>query len=98
MDNNFLTLKLESEINTLKGRIASYQKEQQFLINDARELRENLAKADSQYYDLIYQVGIKYPNETRHETAKRYIRDAENRPYPSTQESWPVGQSLGQTL
>lgn len=29
------------------------------------------------YHDLIMQVGDKHPNETRHETAKRYIRQAE---------------------
>lgn len=29
------------------------------------------------YYELIYAVGNKYPNETRHQTALRYIRNAE---------------------
>lgn len=30
-----------------------------------------------QYDDLIYQVATKYPNESRHDTAKRYIRERE---------------------
>ena len=30
------------------------------------------------YYDLIYQVASKCPNESRHETAKRYIRERED--------------------
>ena len=30
------------------------------------------------YQDLIMQVARKYPEETRHETAKRYIINAEN--------------------
>jgi len=29
------------------------------------------------YDDLIYQVANKHPNESRHETAKRYIMQAE---------------------
>ena len=29
------------------------------------------------YFDLIFEVGIKHPDETRHETAKRYIQQAE---------------------
>lgn len=29
------------------------------------------------YHDLLYQVGNKYPGETRHETARRYIRERE---------------------
>lgn len=32
------------------------------------------------YQELIYNVSKKYPNETRHETALRYIRQAENQP------------------
>lgn len=30
------------------------------------------------YFDLIMSVGCKYPKESRHETAKRYIYEAEN--------------------
>ena len=29
------------------------------------------------YFDLIHQVEKKYPGESRHETAKRYIRERE---------------------
>ena len=32
---------------------------------------------EKRYYELIMAVGNKYPNETRHETALRYIRSAE---------------------
>ena len=35
--------------------------------------------AKEAYYELIMAVGKKYPGETRHETALRYIREAENR-------------------
>lgn len=32
----------------------------------------------AKYEDLLFAVSMKYPNETRHETALRYIRAAEN--------------------
>jgi hypothetical protein len=32
---------------------------------------------EEKYNELLYAVGNKYPNETRHETALRYIRKAE---------------------
>ena len=31
----------------------------------------------AKYYDLLYAVGNKYEGESRHETAKRYIKQAE---------------------
>lgn len=30
------------------------------------------------YHELIYQVGMKHPDETRHQTALRYLKQAEN--------------------
>jgi hypothetical protein len=44
------------------------------------ELKRELAEAKRNYMDLIMSVGNKYPNETRHETAKRYIQERENMP------------------
>jgi len=46
----------------------------------ARQLERELAEAKRNYMDLIMSVENKYPNETRHETAKRYIRERENTP------------------
>lgn len=44
-------------------------------------IRETIAKereeASEKYHELILAVGNKHPNETRHETALRYIRQAE---------------------
>lgn len=42
---------------------------------DAKEL-ETIRAA---YNELLFAVGSKYPGETRHETALRYIRQAEER-------------------
>ena len=39
---------------------------------EVRALREK-------YDDLLYQVGTKHPDETRHETAKRWLREREAR-------------------
>lgn len=36
-------------------------------------------RAQQQYDELIYEVGAKHKGETRHETARRYIRERENR-------------------
>lgn len=40
----------------------------------------------AKYNELIYAVGMKWPGESRHETALRYIRQREtkNRDVPST--------------
>ena len=42
----------------------------------AREAETKREKLQKKYYDLIMAVANKYPNETRHETAKRYIMEA----------------------
>ena len=47
------------------------------LASFARLLETELAAAREGYLDLIMSVGNKYPNETRHQTAKRYILRAE---------------------
>lgn len=51
------------------------------LANDAQEAighyQAQLQQAQQRYNDLIMQVGKKFPGETRHDTAKRYIQQAE---------------------
>ena len=42
-------------------------------------LRRKLEKMREDYHELIMTVGNKYPDETRHQTALRYIQNAENR-------------------
>ena len=39
---------------------------------------EDLEDRADKYYDLLYAVHRKFPNETRHETALRYIQNAES--------------------
>jgi hypothetical protein len=40
-------------------------------------IEDAIEKRDKLYDELIFAVGKIYPNETRHETALRYIREAE---------------------
>ncbi len=42
---------------------------------------------DDLYWQLIYAVESKFPNETRHETALRYIRQSENQDHGPVQEA-----------
>ena len=41
------------------------------------DLRAKLDEAVKNYQELLFQVSIKCPGETRHETAPRYLRRAE---------------------
>ena len=36
-----------------------------------------LCEIEKKYYELIMAVGNKFPNETRHQTALKYIKNAE---------------------
>ena len=44
------------------------------------ECIEEIIKLRAAYYELILAVGNKYPGETRHQTALRYIKCAELQP------------------
>lgn len=66
---------LEEEIQKLRqDLLTSY--------GESEELSGQLAKAEQrvvEYNELIYAVQTKHHDETRHQTALRYIRNAENR-------------------
>ena len=42
-----------------------------------KELADAHFNLQERYYELIMAVETKHPNETRHQTALRYIREAE---------------------
>jgi len=44
-----------------------------------KSANERAKAAEKNYHDLIMAVAQKFPNETRHETAKRYIIERENK-------------------
>jgi hypothetical protein len=47
------------------------------ILDDCRIQEERIKVLEDKYNELILSVGNKYPNESRHETALRYIRNAE---------------------
>lgn len=66
-------------VRPLQERIAELEAENERLRADLQgaEQRTNNESILELYHDLLYQVETKFPNETRHETAKRLIRNAE---------------------
>lgn len=69
------------------------------LANAWPEIREALSRShedgrraglEEKYYELLLQVGNKYPGESRHETALRYLRQAET----SVGDECSVGSAL----
>lgn len=47
------------------------------IIKAKEEKMDKLEILEKKYYELIMEVGNKYEGETRHQTALRYIRQAE---------------------
>jgi hypothetical protein len=46
---------------------------------EIERLRSERDEARALHQELMFQVGSKYPSESRHETAKRYLREHEDR-------------------
>ena len=77
-------------IKVLKTQLAAAQEEIKTVTEQKNRMwfemqtaQNQLAKAEqrvAEYNELIYAVQTKNPDETRHQTALRYIRNAENRP------------------
>lgn len=55
--------------------------------NCIKDLRTEVKRLHDLYYELIMAVGKKYPNETRHQTALRYIIEKEEINYSTAKES-----------
>lgn len=67
---------------------------QQEAANAQRELAQSQARVkelDTLYHELIMAVGQKFMGESRHETALRYIKEAEEPPFETAStESQPL--------
>lgn len=50
------------------------------------ELEQQVEALSEKYSDLIMQVQVKIPNETRHETARRIIQQHESRKSATAQQ------------
>ena len=54
---------------------------------EVEEIEQDAARNfEMAYHELIYAVSEKYPGETRHETALRYIREAEKSAGPEKED------------
>ena len=60
---------------------------------EAIQLRREVAETNLRYYDLLIAVARKFDGETRHETAIRYIREAEDRAVNGAVYSSPNNQA-----
>jgi hypothetical protein len=47
-------------------------------VSEMHNKEQHLKRLREKYNELIFAVVKKYPNETRHETALRYIKQAES--------------------
>ena len=47
------------------------------LRDDLDQWKARAESAERLYHELLYVVSMKHPNESRHETALRYIRERE---------------------
>ena len=84
-DEYSMTKELEATVIEDNLRIAELEQElaveresNEAFSNRIEELHKQNQRIRDSYYDLIMQVAIKHPNESRHETAKRYITQSEN--------------------
>ena len=71
--NEYLT-----EIESLRQQLTEAQEAFDRACEMVAKMQERAEKAEALYQDLIMQVACKFPNESRHETAKRYISEREN--------------------
>lgn len=68
-----LRIKKQSISETLKDYINEFLE----YINRYSYLKKRYDELSFKYNELLMQVHRKFPDETRHETAKRYIMEAE---------------------
>lgn len=65
---HYCVARLQEDLENARATYDDFYKEFKRLIAERDRLREN-------YNDLLMQLEEKYPNETRHETAKRYLKE-----------------------
>jgi len=68
---------LKQEKDDWKAEYEASNKERYEAEVKSKELQTENKKLKELYNDLLYQVQSKYPDESRHETAKRIIRQSE---------------------
>lgn len=66
---------LDNEVDILWDWLLSLQKRE--FESSLAETREEIEELREKYHELLYAVATKHPDETRHETALRYIQERE---------------------
>jgi len=74
----------ESKSAFYENRLSVYAYTKDECISKWNEL--NTRPNDAKYEELLMAVARKFPNESRHETALRYITEAESRDYGTASE------------
>ena len=69
---------LEQRLAVAEQSLDGLQTYLSLLVDERDQLKAELEAARAKYHELIFQVGIVHPGETRHETALRYLRQAED--------------------
>ena len=77
---------VETDLNGRSMSVTQARRAERIYRLAAHSLRSQRGVSDglllaAKYDELLFAVGMKHPNETRHETALRYIRQAENSPH-----------------
>ena len=71
-------LDLQEQLAALREQVANYQQTIQDYTDNHSDCGKQLATLTAQYHELLYAVARKWPNETRHQTALRYIKEVES--------------------
>ena len=77
LEESYASLKASTYGQALEARECRAKIKDHLLAEAKAEAR--VAELEEQYGELIFAVATKYPDETRHQTALRYIQQAENR-------------------
>ena len=87
-------MKTDKQVETLEDRIRKWITPIDSVSTEKRlnEIVRICREVEEKYYELIFAVGNKYPNESRHDTALRYIRETET-PKPNIPNEAIKGES-----
>ena len=83
-----IEVEIDAVVNELLVPFASKQVAQVTAADKAR-----IVELEAKYNELIYAVGNKHEGESRHETALRYIREAETVSNEVAYEKYPKGEN-----
>lgn len=87
--NGEVMLEWADEVAALEAKLAEHEadaggtpmtKGEQGLMTELAKCKARCERLERDYSELIMEVVTKHESETRHETARRYIHEAENKP------------------